>query len=162
MSFSYKMERFETVQKSLSLKRTLFLCIVEKKTMLLPNFRTWQVARSHRPWEVKEEHELRPSELYGLVKDHEDLEELLESVHEVKDGWEDFWHDWAEKISCHGFHYMGSDHKKHRDCDKKDAWPAIVIGAVVLAIILISSCIVCWKRRQQRRIAQQENFQKLF
>lgn len=121
--------------------------------MLLPNFRTWQVARSHRPYEVREENELRPSELYDHVEDHfENLEDW------GKDALEEFWHNWAEKVSCHGFHHKRG-HKNHHDCDKKAVWPAILIGAVILAVILISTCVVCWKRRQRRRIAQQENFQ---
>ena len=125
--------------------------------MLLPSFRIWETARSHRPWEVRKENELRPSELYEIVGEREDLEDW------GKDAWEEFLHHWAEKVSCHGFHlrrrHKSDRHKDHDDCEKSAVWPAILIGAVILAIILISLCTVCWKRRQQRRIAQQENLQ---
>ena len=129
--------------------------------MLLPKFRIWETARSHRPWEVREENELRPSELYEeIVGEREDLEDWRE---DLKDAWEEFRHNWAEKVSCHGFHlrrhHKSDRHKDHDDCEKSAVWPAILIGAVILAIILISLCTICWKRRQQRRISQQENFQ---
>ena len=127
--------------------------------MLLPSFRIWETARSHRPWEVREENELRPSELYEIVSEREDLED---NPIWGKDAWEEIWQHWAEQVSCHGFHlrrgHKSDRHKDHDDCEKGAVWPVILIGAVILAIILISLCTICWKRRQQRRIAQQENF----
>ena len=123
--------------------------------MLLPSFRNWETARSHRPWDVEEANEL--SELHKIIDDQENLRDWGNLIF-GKDAWEELWHDWGEKVSCHGFHHRRG-HKGHHDCEKSAVWPAILVGAVILAIILISLCVLCWKRRQQRRIAQQENFQ---